>query len=60
MSATRVREVASKGGKKTARGHNMAMIGKAGGRVTAKRGSAYFARIGRLGGKAGRRGKARS
>lgn len=59
MTATRVRQVASKGGKKTAQTHNMAMIGKSGGRVTAKRGSSYFARIGRLGGKAGRRGKAR-
>jgi hypothetical protein len=38
----------------------MAMIGKAGGRVTAKRGSNYFARIGRLGGKAGCRGCASS
>lgn len=55
MSASRVREVASKGGKKTARSHNMAMIGKAGGQVTAQRGSTYFAKIGRLGGKAGRR-----
>lgn len=58
MSATRVREVASKGGRKTARSHDMAMIGKAGGKVTAKRGSDYFAKIGRLGGKAGSRGKA--
>ncbi|MSU76235.1 stress-induced protein [Patescibacteria group bacterium] len=58
MTASRVREVASKGGKKTAQGHDMAMIGKAGGKVTAKRGKDYFARIGRLGGKAGRRGKA--
>jgi hypothetical protein len=57
MSADRVRQVASKGGRKTASSHNMAMIGKAGGQVTAKRGSNYFARIGRLGGKAGRRGR---
>lgn len=59
MTANRVREVASKGGRKTAQSHNMAMIGKAGGQVTAQRGSDYFAKIGRLGGKAGRRGKAR-
>ena len=59
MSATRVREVAAKGGKKTAQGHDMAMIGQAGGKITAKRGSTYFARIGRLGGKAGKRGKAK-
>lgn len=59
MSSSRVREVASKGGQKTAQSHDMAMIGKSGGRVTAKRGAAYFARIGRLGGKAGRRGKAK-
>ncbi len=58
MSAARVREVASKGGKKTAQSHDMAMIGKAGGKKTAKRGSDYFARIGRLGGRAGRRGRA--
>jgi hypothetical protein len=38
----------------------MAMIGKAGGKVTAKRGSDYFAKIGRLGGKAGRRGASAS
>ncbi len=56
MSAARVREVASKGGQKTAQSHDMAMIGKAGGRVTRKRGKDYFARIGRLGGQAGRRG----
>lgn len=56
MSAERVRQVASKGGKKTADTHDMAMIGKAGGQVTAQRGSSYFARIGRLGGKSGRRG----
>ena len=55
MTADRVRQVASKGGKKTAQSHDMAMIGKAGGQVTAKRGSSYFAKIGRLGGKAGRR-----
>ncbi|MEX2043590.1 MAG: hypothetical protein WD926_01705 [Patescibacteria group bacterium] len=59
MSQVRVREVAAKGGKKTAQGHDMAMIGQSGGKVTARRGSAYFARIGRLGGKAGKRGKAR-
>lgn len=59
MSPARVREVASKGGKKTARSHDMAMIGKAGGQVTAQRGSSYFAKIGRLGGKAGRRGASR-
>jgi len=58
-TADRVRQVASKGGQKTAKSHDMAMIGKAGGQVTAKRGSSYFAEIGRLGGKAGRRGKAR-
>ncbi len=58
MTKDRVREVASKGGKKTARSHDMALIGKAGGQVTRKRGSSYFAAIGRLGGKAGRRGKA--
>ena len=55
MTADRVRQVASKGGKKTAQNHDMAMIGKAGGQVTAKRGSDYFAKIGRLGGRAGRR-----
>ena len=60
MSASRVREVASKGGQKTAKMHDMAMIGKAGGQVTAQRGSDYFARIGRLGGMRGRRGKASS
>ena len=59
MTADRVRQVASKGGRKTAQSHNMAMIGKSGGKVTAKRGKAYFAKIGRLGGKAGRRGAAR-
>lgn len=59
MTSGRVREVASKGGRKTAQSHDMAMIGKAGGQVTAKRGADYFAKIGRLGGKAGRRGKAR-
>ncbi len=58
MTPERVRQVASKGGKKTATTHNMAMIGKAGGKVTAKRGSSYFAKIGRMGGKAGRRGTA--
>jgi general stress protein YciG len=58
MTPERVRQVASKGGKKTATTHNMAMIGKAGGQVTAKRGSSYFAKIGRMGGKAGRRGSA--
>lgn len=58
MTKERVKEVASKGGKKTAHSHDMAMIGKAGGQVTAKRGSNYFAEIGRLGGRAGRRGKA--
>jgi general stress protein YciG len=58
MTKDRVKQVASKGGKKTALSHDMAMIGKAGGQVTAKRGSNYFAKIGRLGGKAGRRGKA--
>jgi len=58
MSADRVRQVASKGGQKTANSHDMALIGKAGGEVTAKRGSSYFARIGRLGGKAGKRRKA--
>lgn len=50
MTVARLREVASKGGKQTARSHDMATIGKAGGRQTAKRGSVYFARIGRLGG----------
>jgi general stress protein YciG len=55
MTADRVRQVASKGGKKTAQTHDMAMIGKAGGQVTAKRGSDYFAKIGRLGGMRGRR-----
>lgn len=55
MTADRVREVASKGGRKTAKTHDMAMIGQAGGQITAKRGSTYFARIGRLGGRAGRR-----
>lgn len=59
MSKEKVRRVASVGGKKTAQTHDMAMIGRAGGKVTAKRGSAYFAKIGRLGGKSGRRGKAR-
>jgi hypothetical protein len=58
MTADRVRQVASKGGRKTAQSHDMAMIGKAGGQVTAKRGSSYFAAIGRKGGRAGRRGKA--
>lgn len=59
MTASRVRQVASKGGQKTAQSHDMAMIGKAGGKETAKRGSDYFARIGRLGGRAGRRGRRR-
>jgi hypothetical protein len=59
MTPARVREVAARGGKKTAQGHDMAMIGQAGGKATAKRGAAYFARIGRLGGKAGKRGKAK-
>ncbi len=59
MSPARVRQVASRGGKKTAQNHDMAMIGQAGGKATAKRGSDYFARIGRLGGKAGKRGPAR-
>lgn len=59
MSADRVREVAAKGGKKTAQGHDMAMIGQSGGQATAQRGSAYFARIGRLGGRAGKRGPAK-
>ena len=59
MSPNRVREVAAKGGKKTAQGHDMAMIGQSGGKVTAQRGSEYFARIGRLGGRAGKRGKAK-
>ncbi len=55
MTADRVREVASKGGRKTAKTHDMATIGQAGGQITAQRGSTYFARIGRLGGRAGRR-----
>lgn len=59
MSKDKVRRVASVGGKKTAQTHDMAMIGKAGGQVTARRGSKYFAEIGRLGGKSGRRGKAK-
>lgn len=58
MTADRVREVASKGGKKTAKMHDMAMIGKAGGQITAQRGSKYFAEIGRKGGLNGKRGKA--
>ncbi len=59
MSPTRVRQVASRGGQKTAQTHDMAMIGQSGGKATAQRGSEYFARIGRLGGKAGKRGPAR-
>lgn len=51
MSAVR-REAARRGGKRTAQLHDMAMIGKAGGRQTAKRSIGYYARIGRLGGRA--------
>lgn len=56
MSADRVRQVARKGGRKTAQSHDMAMIGRAGGKVTARRGSDYFARIGSMGGRAGNKG----
>jgi hypothetical protein len=50
MNTARLREVACRGGTRTAQLHDMAMIGRVGGRQTAKRGSRYFAGIGRFGG----------
>lgn len=57
MNPVRLREISRRGGLKTARLHDMAVIGSAGGRQTAKRGSRYFARIGHLGGKAFKSGR---
>lgn len=59
MTPERRREVARKGGTKTAEKHDMTVIGKKGGDTTAKRGSAYYVRIGSIGGKRGKRGKVR-
>lgn len=52
MDKDRLKSVAAKGGKKTAATLDMAKIGQIGGKKTAQRGPEYFARIGRLGGKA--------
>lgn len=57
MELWRRREVGRKGGTKTAAKHDMAALGKKGGKVTARRGSGYYATIGAKGG-SGKRGRA--
>lgn len=52
MDKERHKQVASKGGQKTAANNDMGKIGQIGGKKTAQRGPEYFARIGRIGGKA--------